>query len=293
MKTGVREQEAGVRGQESAVNVKPLANAEIQIGWTALVEAFSNHWHGCGMSAEEINIYVGVSAREFLKVGWLREEKRAAGHLFWPAGPLLDELNRQPEPEHCIDCAPEFSDCWNDIGACIKRPRTVLRQPDTCNLHPETVHVSTYPTPHIVDEFPASHPTTPERSTARQAQSGSSQTAMTESAAIGLGVQTDAAASAPSTVARRGGRWDANPVQIPVAPELAYALGVLQVASQSIRECLDEQIDQHNQHGRPTADELEQAVNRLMATASDLHRHLLDVQVDLQRARFQSRFQKA
>lgn len=105
MKPEARSQESEVRSQESEFAGRIAAvqslngSAEIQIGWTALIEAFSNHWAGCGMSGTELNVYVGASPHEFLKVGWLREERRAAGSLFWPAGQLLDYLARDVETE--------------------------------------------------------------------------------------------------------------------------------------------------------------------------------------------------
>lgn len=237
---------------ESSVEVKPLANAEIQLGWTALLEGYRNFWFGHGATYEQIRLFTGVNPQHFVNCGWI-----VVGHC----------------PERRYFAANQLA-----IELC---------QPETCNLHPETVHVSTYPTPHIVHEFPASQPTTPERSTARQAQSGSSQTAMTESAAIGLGVQTDAAASAPSTVARRGGRWDANPVESgkelsvesPVTRELAEVIGVLKVSSDSVRERLMEITIDQQDAGWPERTQVNNAVAHLRRLASDLFNELADFEL--------------
>lgn len=115
-------------------------SAAIQLGWTALIEAFSNHWQGCGMSGTELNVYVGASPHEFLKVGWLREEKRAAGSLFWPAGQLQDYLTADVE----------------EPGSTESRA-----------TEPSAVHVSTKPFPHVV-------PTPSETAPACQAESRAS-----------------------------------------------------------------------------------------------------------------------
>lgn len=110
--------------------VKPISgSAAIQIGWTALIEAFTNHWQDAAMSATEIQVYVGESAHEFLKVGWLREERRASGSLFWPAGALAEYLARDVEADPL-----KLED---EAGSKLETRNSEL-------------HISTVPIPHIV-----------------------------------------------------------------------------------------------------------------------------------------------
>jgi hypothetical protein len=137
------------------INMTPKNNitgsAEVQLGWTALVENFSNHWLGCGMSAEDLNIYVGVPAYRFRDTGWLREEFRAEGHLFWPAGQLQAALLREVEQ--------------------AMRDVTDVAEP---------VHVSTVPFPHVVE------PTPTETIAARQIESRPSQSSPATAGAVAV-----------------------------------------------------------------------------------------------------------
>jgi hypothetical protein len=261
--------ECGIRNAE----LKPITgSAEIQIGWTALVEAVSNHWLGCGMSAEEINIYVGVPTRHFLKVGWLREEKRAAGHLFWPAGQLLDELKREPELVGRDSVEPS-----QDPARGIDQGSTESHPTDG-----NAIHVRTFPFPHVV-------PTTSERSTASEDQSGSLRDEAGVACAEAASEFNDAATGTPSTAVRRGGRWDANPVGADqgstesrptgVTKELAEVIGVLKVSADSVRERLTEITMEQQDAGWPDRTQVYNAVAHLRRLASDLFNELADYEL--------------
>lgn len=125
--------------------------AELLLGWTGLCEAFRNHWHGRGMTREEVQVYVGADALPFVRTGWLKCDQGGPRPdnpvLFWPAGELLAELTKDVEG-----------------GA-----RGATRPTDE-------VHVSTFPIPHVV-------PTPTEMSAARALRSGASPSSTTAASA--------------------------------------------------------------------------------------------------------------
>lgn len=243
---------------EQAVNTKiqdpktktlePLTgSAEVQLGWTGLLVAFRNHWHGCGMSATEITIFVGVSAREFLKVGWLRQELRADGHLFWPAGPLKDALER--EGDDADAAAPEDA------------PRTTQHDPDP------PIHVSTFPIPHIVPAPSASD-------TARQPRPEA------------IPPESSNATAGAAAAASSRGRWDANPVETsPVMQEMAAMIGALKVAGEEVRLKWLDLAQTQDLKGWEDIETIANGTAHLRRLASDLFNHMADAEFRIELAR--------
>ena len=223
-----------------------IENTEIQMGWTGLLEAYRNHWHGCGMSAEEINIYIGVSAREFLKAGWLRQELRAEGHLFWPAGQLKDALER------------------DDASGAAEAQSS--KSKDQTEIEPP-IHVSTFPIPHIV---PAPSASDTARQPRPEAIPPESSTAM-----------AGAAASASSR-----GRWDANPVETsPVMQEMAAMIGVLKVAGEEVRLKWLDLAQTQDLKGWKDIETIANGTAHLRRLASDLFNHMADAEFRIELAR--------
>lgn len=127
---------------------------EMSLFWTGLCEAFRNHWKGRGMSANDLLVYVGSYPRPFVLAGWLKADLGGPRPdnpvLFWPAGELKAELERDVEG-----------------GA-----RGATRPAEDGS----EVHVSTFPIPHVV-------PTPTEMSAARALKSGASPSSTTAASA--------------------------------------------------------------------------------------------------------------